>query len=103
MGVGADRGAPGDERLNERRKQLLAAGLDLLASEEGPQNFTVSGVCREAGLPTRYFHENFDDLGDLAVTIYDDEVLALTIVSMAALDSIDRSDDENGSARGSVR
>lgn len=88
------RGASGPERQAERRKQLLAAGLDLLASPEGPQGFSVRGVCRKAGLPSRYFYESFDDLGELAVTIYDDEVLALTIVSMSALDGIDPGDDE---------
>jgi AcrR family transcriptional regulator len=87
-------GATADERQAERRTQLLDAGLELMASDGAPQNFTVRGVCREAGLASRYFYENFEDLEDLAVTVYDDEVLALTIVSLTALDDIDQDDDE---------
>lgn len=83
-------GATGNERLAERRKQLLAAGLELLAFDGGPQNFTVRGVCREAGLAARYFYESFEDTGDLAVAVYDDEVLALTMAAMSALDGVER-------------
>jgi AcrR family transcriptional regulator len=87
-------GATGNERQAERRTQLMAAGLDLLASEDGPRNFTVRGVCRTAELASRYFYESFDDLDEFAVAIYDEEILALTNVTLTALESIDRGDDE---------
>lgn len=87
-------GVTGDERLAERRKRLLAAGLELLASADGPQDFTVRGVCRQAELASRYFYESFDNLDDFAVAIYDDEILAMTVVTMAALEGVNRRDDE---------
>jgi AcrR family transcriptional regulator len=85
-------GATGTERLTERRDQLLAAGLEVLAAPDGPRNFTVRGVCREAELSSRYFYESFDDLEELAVAIYDGLITDLTIVTLDALDGVDRSD-----------
>lgn len=81
-------GATGNERLAERRTRLLAAGLDLLASDDGPRAFTVRGVCREAGLASRYFYESFEDADDLAAAIYDEEIIALTTVTLGAMDGI---------------
>jgi AcrR family transcriptional regulator len=87
-------GATGDERQAERRQQLLEAGLELLASTDGLQDFTLRGVCREADLGTRYFYESFEDLDEFAVVIYDDEITELTIVTLGALEGIDSGDDE---------
>lgn len=64
----------------------MDAGLDLLASADGARAFTVRGVCRKAGLASRYFYENFGDAGELATAIYDEEVLNLATVTLAALD-----------------
>ncbi len=66
----------------------MDAGLELLASEKGARTFTVRGVCREAELSSRYFYENFGDGGELAVAIYDAEVLDLTTITLAAMDGI---------------
>jgi len=85
-------GATGAERLSERREQLLATGLDLLASADGPGNFTVRGVCRAAELSSRYFYESFDDLDEFAVAIYDEIITDLTITTLGALDGVDRKD-----------
>ena len=68
----------------------MDAGLELLASEKGARTFTVRGVCREAELSSRYFYENFGDGGELAVAIYDAEVLDLTTITLAAMDGIHR-------------
>lgn len=81
-------GSTGDERWSERRAQLMGAGLELLASAEGPRAFTVRGVCRQARLTSRYFYENFGDAGELAAAIYDEEVLKLTTVTLAAMDGV---------------
>jgi AcrR family transcriptional regulator len=85
-------GATGAERQTERREQLLAAGLELLASADGPNNFTVRGVCREAELSSRYFYESFDDLDEFAVAVYDGLITELTITTLDALDGVDRRD-----------
>ena len=81
-------GATGDERWSERRAQLMNAGLELLASDDGARAFTVRGVCRQARLTSRYFYEHFGDAGELATAIYDEEVLKLTTVTLAAMDGV---------------
>jgi AcrR family transcriptional regulator len=87
-------GVTGADRRAERRERLLSAGLDLLGSVDGPRNFTLRGICRAAELGPRYFYESFDDLEEFAVAIYDEEITALTIVTLDALEGVDRSDDE---------
>src|SRR5258705_353216 len=54
-------GASADERRDERRARLLAAGLDALGTD-GHRATTVRGVCARARLTPRYFYESFDDL-----------------------------------------
>ncbi len=93
-------GATGDERWSERRAQLMSAGLDLMASSDGARAFTVRGVCRQARLASRYFYENFGDAGELATTIYDEEVLKLTTVTLAAMDGVP--DDIPSGARAAI-
>lgn len=51
-------GFTAEEREARRREQLLAAGLELLATK-GWAGTTVLDVCREAGLSQRYFYEAF--------------------------------------------
>ncbi len=60
-----------DQRTSERRGQLIEAGLDLLGSAEGDHALTVRGVCKQAGLATRYFYESFTDRDALTVAVYD--------------------------------
>ena len=56
--------------------KLLAAGLDLLGSEE-PGGVSVRAVCRRAQLTERYFYESFEDRDALVLAVYD-EVAAET-------------------------
>jgi AcrR family transcriptional regulator len=78
-------GVTGDERRADRRAQVLGAGLELLAADDGAQAFTVRGVCREAGLASRYFYESFADAGDLAAAVFDAAVTDLTTATLTAL------------------
>ncbi|MGW0044300.1 TetR/AcrR family transcriptional regulator [Rhodococcus sp. NPDC003348] len=64
-------GVEGDQRRAERRAQLIEAGLDLLGGPEGESTLSVRGVCRHAGLATRYFYESFADRDALTVAVYD--------------------------------
>ncbi len=66
----------------------MDAGLDLLASADGARAFSVRGVCLSSGLASRYFYESFDNSGELAKAIYDQEVLDLTTVTLAAMDGV---------------
>jgi AcrR family transcriptional regulator len=59
------------DRRAGRREKLLAAGLDLLGSDE-PGGVSVRAVCRRAQLTERYFYESFEDRDALVVSVYDD-------------------------------
>lgn len=59
-----------EERQRERRQLLIDAAFDLLATE-GSTATTVRAVCAAARLNPRYFYENFDELDELVVAVYD--------------------------------
>ena len=64
------------DRRAGRRDKLLAAGLELLGSDE-QGGVSVRAVCRRAQLTERYFYESFEDRDALVVGVYD-EVAAET-------------------------
>jgi AcrR family transcriptional regulator len=57
-------GATGEERIAERRRKLIEAGMNLFGSG-GSGSVRVKDVIDEAGLTERYFYESFSDLGEL--------------------------------------
>jgi len=67
------RGIPADQRREQRRRQLLDAGFDLLGTG-GWDATSVRGVCRRSRLSTRYFYESFTDLDELLVAVFDEVV-----------------------------
>ncbi|RNL82193.1 TetR/AcrR family transcriptional regulator [Halostreptopolyspora alba] len=86
-------GVEGDDRRAERRTQLIEAGLDLLGSESDDVSLTVRGVCKQAGLTTRYFYESFTDRDALAIAVYDhvtDEIATTTLEAVAAAPADER-------------
>lgn len=64
------RGTTADERAEQRRRQLLEAGLVLLGKDGAP-GLTVRAVTRAAGLSPRFFYESFPDRDALAVAVWD--------------------------------
>jgi AcrR family transcriptional regulator len=66
-------GATGEQRVAERRRKLIEAGMNLFGST-GSGLVRVKDVVAEAGLTERYFYESFSDLGALF-----DAVLELTM------------------------
>ncbi|MGH3449389.1 MAG: TetR/AcrR family transcriptional regulator [Haloechinothrix sp.] len=58
------------DRRAARRRQLLAAGLELLGTE-GSTAVSVRAVCRTAKLTERYFYENFADRDALLLAVYE--------------------------------
>ena len=64
-------GVPLQDRQAVRRDELIAAGVDLLGSPEGPV-LTVRAVCRAAGLTERYFYESFTDRDEFVRAVYND-------------------------------
>ncbi len=73
-----------EDRRTERRRLLLDAAFDLLATE-GAGGTTVRAVCHRAGLNPRYFYESFADLDALLVAVYErliDELRATLVVAL---------------------
>jgi AcrR family transcriptional regulator len=67
------------ERVEERREQLIDAGLEMFGTV-GYAGTSIRAVLREAGLRDRYFAESFADLDELLtavqVRLLDEEVAA---------------------------
>ncbi|WP_019812055.1 TetR/AcrR family transcriptional regulator [Saccharomonospora halophila] len=70
-------GVAGADRQAGRHARFLEAGLELLGAAEGDRGLSVRGVCRQAGLATRYFYENFADRDALVAAVYDDVVATI--------------------------
>lgn len=77
-------GVDGDRRKAQRRTRLIDAGLDLLGSADGDR-LSVRGVCKRAGLATRYFYESFPDRDALACAVFDHAVEAVAESTLAAV------------------
>ncbi|MFI8567550.1 TetR/AcrR family transcriptional regulator [Rhodococcus sp. NPDC078407] len=58
-----------EERRTKRYDALLAAGVELLGSPDGPA-VNVRAVCRTAGLTERYFYEGFTDRDTFVRAVY---------------------------------
>ena len=72
------RGIDAAERLAQRRRRLLDAGLDLLgASEQDPAELTVRAICGKAALGVRYFYESFTDNDDFVGAVFDSVIADL--------------------------
>jgi AcrR family transcriptional regulator len=63
------RGASPSERVGERRRRLVDAGIDLFGTI-GYGAATIEHVCARAGLSKRYFYESFPDLEALLLACY---------------------------------
>lgn len=84
-------GEDGDSRVARRRATLVDAALELLGASDGG-SVTVRGVCREAGLTTRYFYESFDSIEALVGATFDEvtaEISADALQAFAAADEVE--------------
>lgn len=83
------RGVEPAERLAVRRRQLLAAGLDVLGADEHDiAELTVRGICRRAGLSARYFYESFADKDELVSGVFDWVIAELVTTTQAAVAAV---------------
>jgi AcrR family transcriptional regulator len=86
------RGVKAAVRLAARRRQLLAAGLDLLGTDEQDSNFeaelTIRGVCRRAGLSARYFYESFTDKDEFVGAVFDWVIADMAATTQAAVAAV---------------
>ncbi|MFD6856174.1 TetR/AcrR family transcriptional regulator [Rhodococcus sp. NPDC060086] len=85
-------GRAGDERLADRRAKLIDAGLDLLGATDGDPTLSVRGVCKRAGLASRYFYESFADRDELTGAVYDYVVQRIAESTLAAIAEAPRED-----------
>jgi AcrR family transcriptional regulator len=82
------RGVEAAQRLADRRRLFIEAGLDLLGGpvEQGaPPELTVRAVCRRAGVATRYFYEAFTDKDQFVGAVFDSMIADLAATTQAAV------------------
>lgn len=79
------RGVEAGERVAERRRRFIDAGLTVLGGSEAPAELTVRAVCREAGLAARYFYEGFADRDQFVGAVFDAVVADLAATTQAAV------------------
>ena len=64
---------------------MLEAGLELLGGNADPAELTVRGICRQAGVATRYFYESFTDKDEFVGAVFDWVVAGLAATTQAAV------------------
>jgi AcrR family transcriptional regulator len=79
------RGVQASERIDQRRRRLLDAGLDLLGADSPDADLTVRAVCKRAGLTARYFYESFADKDMFVAAVFDTAVADLATSTQAAV------------------
>lgn len=63
-------GLTAEERREQRREQLVDAGMELFGTV-GFSGTSIRSVLRESGLAERYFYESFDSLEGLLVAVHE--------------------------------
>jgi AcrR family transcriptional regulator len=79
-------GKSADERVAARHASLIAATIELLATQ-GEAKATMTAICAQAGLTERYFYESFASRDDALVAALDsvsEEIAATTLAAIAA-------------------
>lgn len=61
-------GKAAEDRSDERRRKLLAAGLELFGTQ-GYAATSVKALCTQAGLTERYFYESFRNREDIFMVV----------------------------------
>lgn len=77
------RGVVAAERVAQRRRRLLDAGLDLLGGDAS--DITVREVCRRAGVAARYFYESFTDKDQFVAAVFDWVTADIATTTQAAV------------------
>ncbi|UXA18433.1 TetR/AcrR family transcriptional regulator [Mycobacterium sp. SMC-4] len=79
------RGIDATQRVAQRRRKLLEAGLDLLGGQSAPAELTVRAICAQAGLAARYFYESFVDKDAFVSAVFDWVVADIAATTQAAV------------------
>lgn len=94
------RGQSQEERVAQRRRQLLDAGLTLFGTR-GFHDVSVRDICAEAKLTERYFYESFQNREALFHAVYDEGVERIRAAVIEALGRAEASAE--GTARAGLR
>ncbi|BBZ26344.1 TetR family transcriptional regulator [Mycolicibacterium madagascariense] len=87
-------GVQARDRVADRRRRLLEAGLQLLGSSDRPDELTVRAVCAEAAVSARYFYESFTDKDQLVAAVFDGVIADIAATTQAAVAAAPR-DEQN--------
>lgn len=82
-------GTSSEDRVLERRRRLIEAGLESLGTV-GASGTTVRSVIERSGLAPRYFYESFDSLDDLQVAVFDQVIVEVESTALCAMDAAPR-------------
>ena len=94
------RGQSQEERVSQRRRQLLDAGLSQFGTR-GYHAVSVRDVCTEAKLTERYFYEPFQNREALFLAVYNEGVERVRDAMVQAVAAVER--EVTQVARASVR
>jgi AcrR family transcriptional regulator len=97
------RGVEAAERLAQRRRQLLEAGLDLLGSDSDASELTVRTISRQAGLALRYFYESFADKDEFVASVFDWVIGDIAATTQAAVSAAPRKERNRAGMANLVR
>jgi AcrR family transcriptional regulator len=77
-------GVSAEQRREQRRAALLAAGLEVIGTK-GFAKLTVAGLVATAGLNERYYYESFDSLDTVLTEVFDAVVAELAVAILGAV------------------
>jgi AcrR family transcriptional regulator len=97
------RGIEAADRVAERRRRFLEAGLDILGSEAELSELTVRGICARAGVTLRYFYESFTDKDDLVAAVFDWVIADIAATTQAAVAAAPLNDQSRAGMANIVR
>jgi AcrR family transcriptional regulator len=78
-------GVEARDRIAQRRRRLLEAGLDLLGGADDAAELTVRAICRQSGVSARYFYESFTDKDALVAAVFDWVIADIAATTQAAV------------------
>lgn len=87
-------GVEARDRMADRRRRLLDAGLELLGGADLPPDLTVRAICTKAGTSARYFYEGFTDKDELVAAVFDWVIADIAATTEAAVAAAPR-DEQN--------
>ncbi|MCW2511983.1 MAG: hypothetical protein JWR11_1025 [Mycobacterium sp.] len=96
-------GVQARDRVAERRRKLLDAGLELLGGSDDPADLTVRALCSEAGITARYFYESFADKDELVAAVFDGVIADIAATTQAAVAAAPREEQNRAGIANLVR